>query len=192
MVVALWRYLDSTPRDGLAVEGMPCRWSNISSSGRLSWSWFGRLGAGDILARFRWGKTASAHKLLARVAEVFGQTGNIYESYNMSGGRGGDTGGNYLEHCGGYAWAVVEGAFGIDFGSDSQAAATVTPRFAPSWPSAMGQFRLRGVDIEMNYVRGSAEGVTLKRATAVASDGTAAPAVRVRLVWGGHMRIMTL
>ena len=76
----------------------------------------GGQGAGDILARFRRGKTASAHKLLARVAGVFVQTGNIYESYNMSGGRGGDTGGNYLEHCSGYAWTVSEGAFGIDFG----------------------------------------------------------------------------
>merc|ERR1712232_447342 len=100
---AVWRYLESTPRDGLPVEGMPCRWSNISSTGRLSWSWFGRIGNGDILARFRWGKIASAHKLLARVATVFVDGGNIYESYNMSGGRGGDTGGNYLEHCSGYA-----------------------------------------------------------------------------------------
>ena len=25
------------------VEGVPCRWTNISDSGRLSWSWFGRL-----------------------------------------------------------------------------------------------------------------------------------------------------
>ena len=95
----------------------------------------GGQGAGDILARFRWGKTASAHKLLARVAGVFVETGNIYESYNMSGGRGGDTGGNYLEHCSGYAWTVSEGAFGIDFGSDKEAAATITPRFDPAWPS---------------------------------------------------------
>jgi len=49
---------------------------------------------------------------------VFLTNGNIYESYNMSGQRGGDTGGNYLEHCGGFAWVVTEGAFGIDFESD--------------------------------------------------------------------------
>ena len=89
---ALWQYLESTPKDGLAVEGVPCRWTNISSSGRLSWSWFGRLGAGDILARFRWGKLPSAHRLMAKTAKVFAESGNIYESYNMSGGRAGDTG----------------------------------------------------------------------------------------------------
>eukprot|EP01043_Picozoa_sp_COSAG02_P079499 COSAG02_NODE_18425_length_939_cov_1.259524_2_plen_147_part_00 len=132
---AIWRYLESTPSDGLPTEGMPCRWTNISSSGRLSWSWFGRLGAGDILARFRWGKISSAHKLLAKVAMIFNASGNVYESYNMSGQRAGDTGGNYLEHCGGYAWTVVEGAFGIDFASDHEAAATISPRFSPQWPS---------------------------------------------------------
>ena len=42
-------------------EQVPCRWSNLSSTGRLSWSWFGRLGAGDILARFKWGKLPSAY-----------------------------------------------------------------------------------------------------------------------------------
>jgi hypothetical protein len=28
---AVWKYLESTPRDGLAVEDVPCRWSNIRS-----------------------------------------------------------------------------------------------------------------------------------------------------------------
>ena len=40
---AVWAYLESTPKDGLPVEGVPCRWTNISSTGRLSWSWFGRV-----------------------------------------------------------------------------------------------------------------------------------------------------
>jgi hypothetical protein len=31
---------------------------------------------------------------MAKTAQVFAESGNIYESYNMSGGRAGDTGGN--------------------------------------------------------------------------------------------------
>ena len=216
---AVWKYLESTPRDGLSVEGVPCRWTNMSNTGRLSWSWFGRLGAGDILARFKWGKVSSAYKLLTRVASVFSDLGNIYESYNMSGGRGGDTGGNYLEHCGGFAWAVVEGSFGIDFSSDAQAAATVAPRFDPSWPSASGEFRLRGVDVVLEYVRGSQDGVVLRRKQRQRQDLDLDPqaeslssqpikggsndhsgesgedvsaTVRVRLVWDGRVRIIEL
>jgi hypothetical protein len=126
------------------------------------------------------------------VASVFNDLGNIYESYNMTGGRGGDTGGNYLEHCGGFAWTVAEGAFGIDFGSDTEAAATITPRFDPSWPSASADFRLRGVDILLEYDGSS---VTLKRKTAPAQqqgDAQASATVRVRLVWGGKTNIVSL
>ena len=108
----------------------------------------------------------------------------------MTGGRGGDTGGNYLEHCGGFAWTVAEGAFGIDFGSDTEAAATITPRFDPSWPSASADFRLRSVDILLEYDGSS---VTLKRKTArTAADAQASATVRVRLVWGGKTNIVSL
>lgn len=186
----IWRYLGSTPSDGLPVEGMPCRWTNISSSGRLSWSWFGRLGAGDILARFRWGKISSAHKLLAKVATIFNASGNIYESYNMSGQRAGDTGGNYLEHCGGYAWSVVEGAFGIDFASDREAAATINPRFPSHWPSAHGEFVLRGAHIAMDYRQNSSAGVTFQRLRKDLLD--VGKKVRIRLLWDGNVRFIDL
>ena len=52
---------------------LPIIFKCIVGSGRMSWSWFGRLGAGDILARFKWGKVASAHRLLAKTAQVFGK-----------------------------------------------------------------------------------------------------------------------
>eukprot|EP01052_Picozoa_sp_SAG31_P007543 SAG31_NODE_360_length_17025_cov_5.362460_6_plen_132_part_00 len=131
---------------------------------------------------------------------MFNDLGNIYESYNMTGGRGGDTGGNYLEHCGGFAWTVVEGSFGIDFSSDAQAAATIAPRFDPSWPSASGEFRLRGVDVKLEYVRGSPDGVVLRRKYRQIIKGTdrsrdsggASDTVRVRLVWGGKIQIIAL
>lgn len=67
----------------------------------------------------------------------FVTSGNVYESYTMSGAMGGDPGSNYLEHCGGYSWAVAEGLFGVDFNSDSDAAATIndpSKKIDPSWP----------------------------------------------------------
>jgi hypothetical protein len=66
-----------------------------------------------------------------------------------------------LEHCGGYAWVVAEGAFGLDFASDHEASATVTPRFDP--PEAHAEFRLRGVDLTMGYRKGSQAGIALRR-----------------------------
>ena len=109
--------------------------------------------------------------------------------------------GNYLEHCGGFAWTVVEGSFGIDFSSDTQAAATVTPRFDPTWPSALGEFRLRGVDVVLEYTRDSKAGVTLRRkqrqqeaesGNSVSSHGDGGDTVRVRLVWDGKTQVVEL
>ena len=34
----------------------------------------------------------------------------------MGGSLGGDPGANYLEHCGGFSWALYEGLFGLDLG----------------------------------------------------------------------------
>ena len=118
----------------------------------------------------------------------------------MSGLRGGDTGGNYLEHCSGFAWSISEGAFGLDFNSDAEAAATVTPRFSADWPRAHARFRLRGVEGEMVYERDLAKGVTL-RAVPTPAPASPAPApvatpaaapVRVRLVWNGEIHIVEL
>lgn len=123
--------------------------------------------------------------------EVFTGGGNIYESYLMTGERGGDTGGNYLEHCAGFAWSVTEGVFGLDFASDIEAAATVTPRFDPAWPTARGSFRLRGVDIEVAYDGNSTAGVTL-RALDTGSDARLRAPVHVRLVWGDNISLLKL
>ena len=96
----------------------------------------------------------------------------------------------YLEHCSGYAWAVVEGAFGINFESDVNASATNTPRMDPGWPTARGVFRLRGVEISLVYTQGSEAGVVLAAINTSATK-TRAP-VYVRVIWQGRERIEQL
>lgn len=53
---------------------------------------FGRNGAPNIMARFADGQGEHARQLLARIAQVFVDSGNIYESYDMAGKLGGDPG----------------------------------------------------------------------------------------------------
>lgn len=104
------------------------------------------------MARFATNQSAHARKLLERISEVFVDSGNIYESYDMAGGIGGDPGSNYLEHCGGFAWALTEGLFGIDFKSDKKASATINDplsRMEPTWSTATAKFVLRGTDVTL-------------------------------------------
>eukprot|EP01051_Picozoa_sp_SAG22_P000762 SAG22_NODE_23_length_31399_cov_35.631313_31_plen_127_part_00 len=75
-------------------EGVPTIWNNRTRSGRDAETWFGRNGAGNIMARFASNQSAHARKLLDRISEVFVASGNIYESYDMAGGIGGDPGSN--------------------------------------------------------------------------------------------------
>lgn len=63
-----------------------------------------------------------------------------------TGNLGGDPGSNYLEHCGGYAWALTEGLFGIDLFSDAEAAATIRSpltRMDSSWGTVYQAVRAR-------------------------------------------------
>jgi hypothetical protein len=85
---------------------------------------------------------------------------------------------------------VAEGAFGIDFASDPAASATITPRFDPQWPEAHAEFRLRGVDLTMGYLKGSKAGITLRRKQA--EGGGSVGKVSVRLVWQGRTKIVVL
>ena len=94
-------------------EGVPTIWNNRTRQGRDAETWFGRNGAGNIMARFASNQSAHARRLLDRISEVFVASGNVYESYDMGGNLGGDPGSNYLEHCAGYSWAVTEGLFGV-------------------------------------------------------------------------------
>ena len=84
-----------------APEGVPTMWNNRSRSGRDAETWFGRNGAGNIMARFAAANNQSqswqsphARQLLERISQVFISSGNIYESYDMAGYLGGDPGSN--------------------------------------------------------------------------------------------------
>ena len=72
---------------------------------------------------------------------------------NNACAMGGDPGSNYLEHCGGYAWAAVEGLFGVDFYSDNEAAATISAplsRLRSDWGLARLQIMLRGTQVTLS------------------------------------------
>lgn len=130
------------------------------------------------MARFASNQSAHARRLLNRISEVFVASGNVYESYDMAGGLGGDPGSNYLEHCGGFSWALTEGLFGIDFTSDSKASATINDplsRMEPTWGPAAAKFVLRGTDVTLTVTpsKNSLEitGVGPKQTVRVVSGG---------------------
>eukprot|EP00040_Diaphanoeca_grandis_P011873 m.60817 g.60817 ORF g.60817 m.60817 type:complete len:681 (+) comp22887_c0_seq1:146-2188(+) len=133
-------------------EGVPTMWNNRTRAGRDAETWFGRNGAPNILARFAANQTTHARGLLDRISQVFVASDNIYESYDMGGNLGGDPGSNYLEHCGGYAWALIEGLFGVQFYSDNEASATISDplsRMKPTWGVATASFVLRGTHVTL-------------------------------------------
>jgi hypothetical protein len=104
------------------------------------------------MARFAANQSAHARQLLERISDVFIASGNIYESYDMSGKLGGDPGSNYLEHCGGFSWALTEGLYGIDFYSAGAYSATISDplsRMDPAWGAATAKFVLRGTDVTL-------------------------------------------
>jgi len=142
----LWSQMDGNQS---FIEGVPTRWAAFKND---HWycSWFGRLGAGDIMARYKYSQSARAFTLLQRISSVIAKHQNIYEGYDMSGcglqkcGCTTSGFGDYLEHCGGLIWAVVEGVFGLDFDSGDGFVATIEPRFPDSWPNASLTTSLRG------------------------------------------------
>ena len=136
-------------------EGVPLRWCAPIAAGDedprylpggkygdtprpelREFSWFGRLGAGDILARYRSGQDEHALRLILRYAAVVDRLGNVPECLDMHGKprRGTGGAGDYLEHAGGYLWCVGAGLFGID---DSKTGVlTWTPRVPSEIPAA--------------------------------------------------------
>ena len=129
-------------------------------------------------------ESAHARRLLDRISEVFVSSGNVYESYDMAGHLGGDPGSNYLEHCGGFAWALTEGLFGLELFSDPEAAATVRDplaRMDPSWgDGAVAQFVLRGTAVALKVN---------PRAGTVSITGVG-PKVIVRMVRGRKAKLV--
>jgi hypothetical protein len=174
MAKKIWASIDASP---FFYEGVPTRWTAFTGPVHGPLTWFGRLGAGDILARYSSGNPARGFELLQRMGEIFARDGNVYEAYDMYGDivPGTKGWGNYTEHCGGYIWAVAGGPFGTDFDSDAQAAATIKPQFPEGMTSASGDFYLRSTRFSMVYSLAGEKGqLTLS------ANGRPQP-VRVRL-----------
>ena len=116
-------------------EGMPLRWCAPIKPGDedprylrggkyadtkrpelRQYTWFGRLGSGDILARYRTGQHEHAFNLMNKYAQVVADSGTLTECLDMEGkAQKGTSGqGNYLEHAGGLLWCAAKGLFGVD------------------------------------------------------------------------------
>ncbi len=124
----IFQRIDSEPD---VFEGMPLRWcAPVPKSGFDSrydayayakepalrpLSWFGRLGAGDVLARYATGQSDHAHLLLDRYAQVIAGLGTFPECVDMQGKPRFGTGGanDYLEHAGGLLLATGRGLMGL-------------------------------------------------------------------------------
>jgi len=152
-------------------ESVPTRWG----SGYFhSCSWFGRLGAGDILARYRSGQYKTAAGLLMRISRAVVSAGNFYEGIDTQGcglkecGCSAGGFGDYLEHCAGFLWAVSEGLFGLDLDSTSSrnhsssepewddkfdSDARIDPRFPRGWHEASTSVFLRGGLLNVSWSR---------------------------------------
>jgi len=173
-VRAIWSWIDEDP---FYYEGVPTRWAAFRDPVHGPLSWFGRLGAGDILARYRTGNSERGIQLLDRISEIFARDRNVYEAYSMWGTIAPGTlgWGNYTEHAGGYLWALTEGPFGIVLESDGEALGTITPRFPETWSHADTTVRVRGTTIQINYDRAAGG----SRKLTIRGDGDRQP---IRLV----------
>jgi len=146
----IWNWIDQKPE---YFEGVPMRWAAFEGPQHGALSWFGRNGAGDILARYGSGNPQRGYELLLTISRLFKRDENIYEAYTMQGqlAEGTNGWGNYTEHSGGYIWAVFEGPFGIRCESDQLACATIQPQMPDSWSNADLSFYLRGTRIQLVY-----------------------------------------
>ncbi len=175
----IWAWVDRRPQE---LEGVPTAWAAFDGPEHGTKSWFGRTGAGDILARYRSGNPLRGLALLERISEVFARDRNVYEAYKMDGSVvPGTLGwGNYTEHCGGFIMALIGGPFGLDFDSDHDAVATFAPQFPKEWTSAQAEVYVRGTRIKVEYARTGA-----KATVTLSGEAGAEQPIRVVLRRGG-------
>jgi hypothetical protein len=175
----IWAWVDRRPQE---LEGVPTAWAAFDGPEHGTKSWFGRTGAGDILARYRSGNPARGLALLKRISEVFARDRNVYEAYKMDGSVvPGTLGwGNYTEHCGGFIMALIGGPFGLDFDSDHEAVATFAPQFPKEWTSAQAEVYVRGTRLKVEYARTGA-----KATVTLSGEAGAEQPIRVVLRRGG-------
>lgn len=158
---SIFARIDAEPE---VFEGVPMRWcapiapgdedprylpggkyEDAPRPGLREYTWFGRLGTGDILARYQMAQNDHAYRLILRFAEVVSTLGTMPECLDMQGNprRGTNGGNNYLEHAGGYLWCTGKGLFGIDDAQDGKL--TWTPRFPTEIKTASAPFWHNGV-----------------------------------------------
>jgi hypothetical protein len=146
----IWSFIDSDQRK---YEGIPMRWTAFDGPIHGPNSWFGRNGAGDILARYKTGNSEHGLELIQNISRIFNRDNDIYEAYDMNGKivEGTYGWGNYTEHSGGYIWAIVDGIFGFNFDSDDKAAASIHPNFPDDWKNAEISVIIRGTKVHVSY-----------------------------------------
>jgi hypothetical protein len=146
----IWSFIDADP---MKYEGIPMRWTAFDGPIHGPNSWFGRNGAGDILARYKTGNSERSYDLIKNISSIFNRDNDIYEAYDMNGKivEGTYGWGNYTEHSGGYIWAIVEGIFGFSFESDNNAAASMHPNFPGEWKNAEISITIRGTKVHVSY-----------------------------------------
>ena len=125
--------------------------------------------------------------LLRRIANAFVGTEIIMESYTMAGIVGTNAGIDYLEHCAGFVWALVDGPLGVNFDSDMEAAATISPQLSQSWDEASAFLVFRGVNVSV-HVSHTCK-ATLRSVEGGVGTGKS---VKLRVVEGGRSSIATL
>ena len=147
---AIFARIDAEPK---VFEGVPTRWcapvperlleeqarqfaswvSKFEGEHLRPYSWFGRLGAGDVLARCATGQHEHAYRLIERYCDIVVREKTCPECLDMDGvprqGTGGQ--GDYLEHAGGLILATARGIFGIDDTADG------TLRWTPWFPEQL-------------------------------------------------------
>lgn len=78
----IWSFIDADQRK---YEGIPMRWTAFDGPIHGPNSWFGRNGAGDILARYKSGNSQRVLDLMQNISRIFNRDNDIYEAYDMNG-----------------------------------------------------------------------------------------------------------
>merc|ERR1712196_588997 len=110
------------------------------------------------------------------------------ESYTQAGTPGTDKGTDYLEHCAGFIWSMIDGPFGVNFDSDQEVAATITPQFDNTWDSSSAFVIIRGINVSLTYQNGHTE----LKAVESTENHDETKVVSIRLNQNGHSEIVNL
>ena len=144
------------------------------------------------MSRYRSGQHDRAFALLKRFSSIVSEQNDIYEGYDMNAcglqkcGCTTSGYGDYLEHCGGLIWSVVDGLFGWNFDSKStEYVASIEPRFPSSWSKQSEMITtIRGLEVQVRYDRSGI--LTLNGLGSGGDDDDKYSAIRIRIVGCEH------